>query len=373
MKVRNKCVICSGSRLECLYSFESFPVYMGVSDNIDVDNDIVSDMVWLICETCGCVQLKNLIDLSIIYHKGHNSAYGKTWKEHHKRFANFVNKYCGSSVLEIGGGNLKLAELVTNNNPGLKFTVFDTNCEKSDRHNIITKEEFFNYNNYNVDYEVDTIVHSHVLEHLYEPIEYMDMFSKILKDGQRMIMSVPLIDEMVKNKFTNSINFEHTYMISEQLLYFIIGISGFKVIDTEVFNPYNMFVVCEKVSNPAATMLENKYEKNLNIFLDFIEFHKEFVNSVNQMDGSGFYVFGGHIFTQYLFAFGLDHNKFVCVLDNDPNKIGKRLYGTDMFVKSPKILSTIEKPVVVLRAAQFSDEIKNDILTNINDSTYFIT
>ena len=370
MQVRNKCVICNNN-LEFLYKFRSFPVYMGVSDNININDDIMSDMIWVICKVCGCIQLKNLVDLSIIYHKGHNSAYGKTWEKHHKNLAEFVGMHCGSSILEIGGGNLKLAELLTNRYD-VKFTVFDNNCEKSNNNNIITREEFFDYNNYNVDYEIDTIVNSHVLEHLYDPIEYMKMFFNMLNEGDKLIMSVPLLDEMVKAKFTNSINFEHTYMISKKLLYFIVKISGFRVIDIEIFNPYNVFIVCERTDAEDKILLNSEYDRNLIIFNDFIEFHDQFVCKVNAMEGKNFYVFGGHIFTQYLFEFGLDASKFVCVLDNDPKKIGKRLYGTEMIVKSPKILYDINNPIVVLRAAQFSEEIKKDILENINSSTIFI-
>ncbi len=371
MHLRDRCVICGNSKLAGLYKFGSFPVYMGVSDNTSIDEDIFEDMVWVICEGCGCIQLEMLVDLSILYHKGHNSAYGKTWENHHRQFANFVSRYCGSSILEIGGGNLKLAELVTNSNE-VKFTVFDTNCEKSDRHSIITREELFDYNNYSVENDVDTIVHCNVLEHLYDPIEYMETFSQMLEEGQRMIMSVPLLDEMVKAKFTNSINFEHTYMISESLLYYIINRAGFRVVETELFNPYNIFVVCEKDSNVEPPRLRNLMEKNFNIFNNFIKFYEGFVDRVNQMEGNDFYVFGGHIFTQYLFMFGLDPNKFICVLDNDPNKIGRRLYGTDLFVRSPKVLDSVDKPMVVLKAAQFSDEIKSDILTNINTKTIFV-
>lgn len=371
MLVRNKCVVCGHSSLAGLYKFRFFPVYMGVSDNASSDDDVFATMVWCMCKECGCIQLKGLVDLDILYHKGHNSAYGKTWEKHHKQFADFVRRHCGNSIVEIGGGNLKLAELVTDGSD-IKFTVFDTNCEKSDRPNIVTREEFFDYSNYNVEYDVDTVVHSHVLEHLYDPIEYMITFSQMLEEGQRMIMSVPLLDEMVKAKFTNSINFEHTYMLGESLLYYIINRAEFRVIETELFNPYNMFVVCEKDSNVDTMALRNMVERNFNTFRKFIEFYDKFVDKVNRMDGNDFYVFGGHIFTQYLFAFGLDPDKFICVLDNDPNKIGRRLYGTNLFVRSPKILAGVEKPMVVLKVAQFSDEIKNDILTNINSETRFI-
>jgi len=84
------------------------------------------------------------------------------------------------------------------------------------------------------------------------------------------------------------------------------------------------------------------------------------------------FIFGAHIFTQYLIKFGLDEKLFSNILDNDSRKIEERLYGTDLIVKSPKILKDIENPILVLKAAQYNEEIMKDILENINPNTKFI-
>jgi len=59
-------------------------------------------------------------------------------------------------------------------------------------------------------------------------------------------------------------------------------------------------------------------------------------------------------------------------LDNSPIKIGKRLYGTNLKVNSPKILSKSSNPMVILKAGVYNDEIKKDIIENINPNTSFI-
>ena len=53
------------------------------------------------------------------------------------------------------------------------------------------------------------------------------------------------------------------------------------------------------------------------------------------------FLYGAHIFSQYLLAFGLNQNKIEGILDNSQLKIGKRLYGTNLKVFDPKIIELI--------------------------------
>ena len=52
--------------------------------------------------------------------------------------------------------------------------------------------------------------------------------------------------------------------------------------------------------------------------------------------------------------------------------INKRLYGTKLQVQSPKILSAYKNPLVILKVGIYKNEIKKDILKNINSKTSFI-
>jgi hypothetical protein len=83
------------------------------------------------------------------------------------------------------------------------------------------------------------------------------------------------------------------------------------------------------------------------------------------------YIFGAHIFTLYLLGFGLREGHFLNVLDNAPGKIGRRLYGTNLMVKSPKCLKEHDEALLVLKAGAYTDEIKQDILGNINPNIVF--
>ena len=84
------------------------------------------------------------------------------------------------------------------------------------------------------------------------------------------------------------------------------------------------------------------------------------------------YLFGAHVFAQHLIVMGLNTEKIVCLLDNDRNKQGRRLYGTKLKVASPRILAEVKDPIVILKAGVYNDEIKKDIVDNINKSTIFL-
>lgn len=62
----------------------------------------------------------------------------------------------------------------------------------------------------------------------------------------------------------------------------------------------------------------------------------------------------------------------IAVLDNDETKQGKRLEGTELNVFSPKILADIDNPLVILCAGTHNEEIKKDIIENVNAETKFI-
>ena len=106
-------------------------------------------------------------------------------------------------------------------------------------------------------------------------------------------------------------------------------------------------------------------------FIIFIFFSNK-INKVISKAEIPVYLFGAHVFSQYLISFGLDTSNIVYLLDNDIRKEGKRLYGTSLTSKSPKILKDIPNALVILRVGVYNEEVKKDILANINPNIIFI-
>ena len=110
------------------------------------------------------------------------------------------------------------------------------------------------------------------------------------------------------------------------------------------------------------------------MYLDFSQYHVDMVISLNK-NLSSFqierFLFGAHIFSQFTIQSGLNTNK-ISILDNDPNKQGKRLYGSSLRDFSPSILSEENMHLIILKAGQYNEEIKKQILTKINAQATFL-
>lgn len=114
--------------------------------------------------------------------------------------------------------------------------------------------------------------------------------------------------------------------------------------------------------------------RNRALYAAYLESHTALIERINARIASAkaVYMFGAHAMSQYLIAFGLDVGRVAAVLDNDPRKQGLRLYGTALTVRAPAVLKQVHAPLVILRAGVFAEEIKRDILDNINPGCVFL-
>jgi hypothetical protein len=371
---RKNSVIDNLCNLETLHTLHDFPVFMGCVDHPDSE-DLVTDQTWDICRNTGILQLKYLIPLDILYQEQTTVvAVGKIWMDHHAAFAEFIHRFSASSVLELGGAHgilskeyKRLAEI--------PWTILEPNpkpVKGCDAHFI---KGFFD-DKFSSTESFDTVVHSHVFEHIYDPEQFMHHLSDFLSAGSHMIFAVPNIRVMLERKYTNGINFEHTIFLTEPYIEYLLAKHGFRLLSKEHYmNDHSIFYAT--VRDPSVKLVDlpvDLYRTNKKQYLDYVEYHEELIKEINNKIKDAkqpVYLFGAHIFAQYLIAFGLDTSCIVSLLDNDLNKHGKRLYGTNLMVNSPKVLAELENPIVILKAGAYNQEIKADIFNNINDSVVY--
>jgi len=198
-----------------------------------------------------------------------------------------------------------------------------------------------------------------------------------MEAGKRLIFSLPNMQVMLERKYTNCINFEHSIFLTEPYVEYLLARHGFKILAKEYFmDDHSIFYSAIRDTSVTPTLLPpGLYEANKKLYTIYVDFHKALIGELNkkmEQTTQSVYLFGAHVFAQHLLEMGLNTEKIVCILDNDAKKQGRRLYGTRLNVASPKVLGGAKDPIVILKAGVYNDEIKKDILENINRSTVFL-
>lgn len=364
-RVRKACCICLSGEISEIEVIKEVPVYMGVT-KLDKMNDIFHDQTWGICSSCSCVQLTSLLPQELLYANNHHQeVVGDIWKNHHREFAKFISQSNPSKVLEIGGAHGYLAQLIVDQYTSLEYTIVEPDSNLiSGKIRLLT-----GYIEENLDQlkDKDTIVHSHVLEHIYEPIEFFFKVGKSMDLGAILIFSIPNMPELIRLGGMNALNFEHTYLLVVEQIESVAEIFGFETLEVTEYLSHSLFFRLRKNrqvddydQSQISSLIPNVLKYSMK-FMDSISQTRKFVdetnNKLSSADGE-IYIFGAHVFSQALFSLGLQHSKIHGVIDNAKSKQGSRLYGTDLKVFSPEAaLANKENPIVIVRASHYQNEI----------------
>lgn len=383
MPTRNQCVYSKNSDLEHLHTYKKFPIFMGCTSEERV-SDIHADMRWEISKSSGCIQLNPLIPLEILYKFPHNEAIGQLWKEHHTEFASFLYQFLPNKVLEVGGANGFLAKTYLNISPNTVWTILDPNANLEATKNINLIKGFIddlyenNLRHKFVKEDFDAVVHTHTFEHLYNPYDFLTTLGEILGEGnknKKMIFSIPNMKKGLEAKFTNMLNFEHSYYMDERHVDYILRSTGFEILEKSYFKDHSIFYATQYTGQCKSNELcPNLYLENYALFKEFINYHINEIQIINEKIssfGGAIYIFGAHIFSQFLISSGLDTTNIISILDNGPMKIGKRLYGTDFYVESPQVLNNNIPAMIILKAGAYNSEIKSQLM-GINKNITFV-
>ena len=201
------------------------------------------------------------------------------------------------------------------------------------------------------------------------------LYDSLPNDGYT-IFSVPFLEQQIKENITYCLGFEHTIFLNETFIEFFLQQAGFKIIDKQIYQEnHSLFYCAQKKSDSCIDVsFPNKYNEYLELFQNYFQNNENKVADLNRLmrlSGEKVFLFGGHVASQYLISYGLNIECIESILDNDPKKQGRRLYGTNLKVRSPQVLRNMGKVNVILRQGVFNKEIKEDILVKINKNVVF--
>lgn len=363
---RRECVLCDG-KLNEFHRINYMPSFMGVVDSND--NVVNEDMIFGECDSCGLLQNINLLDSEIVYLNNHNTEIvGETWKKHYIELSNFIKENSkGDIILEIGDPSAKIANILKENYK--KWVIIEPNTELVNYDNIEIIKGFFEGNN-PTNYKINTIVHSHVFEHLYDPIKFLKDCNMILEEEGVILFSIPNIKWLLDNNSlpTGILHFEHTYYINKGNVELFLNKCGFKLNEIYEYKTHSLFIKATKDKNVDKITHFNKVN-DIKKFMGLVYFYNEKIDQINKEIGENeYYLYSAHINSQYLLNNGINKN-IKGLLDMSDSKIGKKLYGYDYNIFSPNKIINEKNPVVVAsHMGAYYNEIKENLL-RINPNT----
>lgn len=376
MQIREKSVITNLPNLEHLFTIKNHPIFIGHTIE-NKENDIYCDLIFDICKDTGIIQIRNLIDPDILYSKYHSEAIGGIWEKHHTLFSDlvsdYINKNNSKSVVEIGGSNGVISNLILNKtNKVNEWIIIDPGKPNELSLNKIVKYKNEVFNGIKKDF--DLIIHSHTIEHMFDINEFLEKISISSKEGNYHIFSIPNLYEYMKSNFVNVLNFEHTMFITEDILDILLKNNGFNIIEKKYFLNHSIFYVTQKQNNFSKVEMLNFYDNYKRLFIDYINNIENIIEKFNKKikeSNEDIYLFGAHVFSQFLISNGLKTDKILSILDNSEIKNNKRLYGTDKFIFNPNKIVFKDNSNVILTPSSYREEIIDGLL-KINPTINFI-
>lgn len=270
-------------------------------------------------------------------------AFSNVFQQHLENIAEIISSCLGkSNIVEVGCGKGYFLETLAAK--GFSITGFDPAYAGINKR---IKKEYFGQTSFE---KANGLILRHVLEHIQNPIDFLDKLKNANNGSGRIYIEVPCFDWICANRAWFDIYYEHVN-------YF--RLSDFNRIFGEViksgycFGGQYLYVIAElgSLKTPA-----------INNSGDLVEFPSDFTDTIkNSTEQNRTVIWGGAskgvIFALLKFRAGQSINK---VIDINPAKQGKFLAGTGLQISSPDhCLSDLEEDTTIfVMNSNYLEEIK---------------
>ena len=369
---RKDCCVCDKKGAnKNIYSLKNIPIKLTCSE---VPFGEMSSISFSMCDYCNTIQLDQLIPLEKLYFESHNYvSVGNIWKNYFNLFVNRAEPIVeNKTVLEVGCPSGKIALKMNNYK---KWFIVEPNKNESICFNekVCFIEKFFD-ETLHLEEKVDVIIHSHLFEHIYEPNLFLRKCHELLNDDGEMFFGLPNMEVFEKTNLTPffGLFFEHTVFLNKENIVYLLQKNRFSVIDIIDYESHSTLFHCKKSVEPLCFHIEHCIENKKESFLYNVNSFETFVrkcNTIISKRNKDVYIFGASYNTQFLLSFGLDSHRIKGILDNCKEKQGKYLYGYDIQIFDPTILSNNQDEndcnhsIVILKNGCYVDDVLHQIIS----------
>lgn len=293
-------------------------------------SEIEDDGVWIpfnivACSECHTVQTKYIADIDILYKNNHVDAFGSTKSEVLDDFTKFIvkNKAIGG-IIEVGTPAPDLANRILKEY-STDYTIIEPSFV-GDKGNIKIIDSFIE----NVDFlslKGNTLVMSQVFEHLYDPPCILEKLSNI--NLEYLYLSHPNFTYFCRNDVYNILNVEHIAYYEEEFLCDLMKTYGFYIEEKDLFKQHAIFFKFTRKHRDTTIQLKNvsALEDTRRYFNTMIQRIEKINTLMRENKDLKFYLWPASAHTIATLTMGLDTTRVSGLLDNSPNKIGKKLVG----------------------------------------------
>lgn len=317
-------------------TFTQFPI-MAIS-NPNIAASYYTHQVDM-CKICNCIQLRNLVDPYKLYSPNYMSAsFSPSWKEHHDVFCSFIlDNSDTNKFLEVGANSGTLYNLIKNKRE-IDYSVLDMFHHKDLPQEVKFHEgncETFNFMGH------DTIILSHVFEHLYNPHKFILRLKEA--NVTTVFISIPNFNRLLENRTLEIINSQHTFYCGKEHINYLFSQYGYACNSTFEYNGnYKSLMLKYTLSNISPLPIPSISKSMcLEIYNNKVNYLKEFIVPKNT------YIMPAGIYGQYTYYFLSNKSNILGFLDNNPLRHGQKLFGTDKYVYMPRDLDLTNMNVIL--------------------------
>ena len=321
--IRNNCIFCINKLSEEYFDKDlDFPI-SSYSTNEQIKSPIIIPYNIYCCTECKTYQTKYLGDLNIIYSINHADAHGSIRSEMMTQFSNLIlNNSNVHRILEIGAGNGILSDIITEKDKNIEYFIADPSYFGNTTNKIVIRSFIEN-----VDIEslnIDTIVISHVFEHLYSPLDILSKFKHV----KHVYLNFPDLETYIKKNTYHVLNPEHVYYVENDFISDLFNNYKFETKQRIDFNDHSVFFEFHRNDDLQPIVLKNKNSDiDIKHFFDTLKSKIEKINTLIETVNKPIYLWPCSMHSIFLSVFGLNMNKIDGFVDNSSMKIDKYLYG----------------------------------------------
>jgi hypothetical protein len=354
---RKQCIFCEATTLTDLLSDEMVVPQSHVLN--DTRGERAAWMPYNVqrCEVCRTLQNKYLADIDVLYCKNHVAPMGAMRMGMDAAFADMIRANTGvDGILEIGGGNGSLVDALSGTH---RYHVVDPAYTGSREGCAAVIDGYIE----DVDIgavDANTVVMSHVFEHLYEP---MNVLRKLTDAIRYVYICHPDFDSYTEvHPYTyNILHCEHTFFVDNDFIVALMERSGYRMTDRRSHAGYAVMFHFERRADSSpgggrlgAVAMNAKTTRNFENYRADMQTKVDAVNAIIRDATMPVYIWPCSVHTISLFNHGLHYAKLAGVLDNAPSKTGKYMYGFDIRCLP---MDGVEEGIVILNGGVYNKDI----------------